>query len=253
MTRSSSPLTGPCSRGRRRTSGGVATARCTRPRSTAASWPGSPGACSPRPRRHRLRGRGGHVPGRRPGFRRRGVCVSSIREVMPIVALDGRPIGGGRPGKPAPGSRRLYGNRHVGEGQDAVRDPPRDLLGERRRVGKRVAGMPVLLLTTKGRKTGRPRTSPMTYFEEDGAIVLVASYGGRPHNPDWFENLIAAGEGTSPSAASADTCRRGGDGRGTRATLAPDHRDVRRLREVPGEDGPRDPARSLESSDGVKV
>jgi deazaflavin-dependent oxidoreductase (nitroreductase family) len=63
------------------------------------------------------------------------------------------------------------------------------------RVGKRIAGMPVLLLTTTGRTTGRQRTSPLTYFEEDGAIVLVASYGGRPHNPDWFENLIAAGEG----------------------------------------------------------
>jgi F420H(2)-dependent quinone reductase len=63
------------------------------------------------------------------------------------------------------------------------------------RVGRRIAGMPVLLLTTKGRTTGKRRTSPLTYFEEDGAIVLVASYGGRPHNPDWFENLIAAGEG----------------------------------------------------------
>jgi deazaflavin-dependent oxidoreductase (nitroreductase family) len=63
------------------------------------------------------------------------------------------------------------------------------------RVGRRLAGMPVLLLTTRGRTTGKPRTSPLTYFEEDGAIVLVASYGGRPHNPAWFENLMAAGEG----------------------------------------------------------
>ena len=63
------------------------------------------------------------------------------------------------------------------------------------RVGDRIAGMPVLLLTTRGRKTGKRRTSPLTYFEEDGAIVLVASYGGRSHNPDWFENLVAAGEG----------------------------------------------------------
>jgi deazaflavin-dependent oxidoreductase (nitroreductase family) len=51
--------------------------------------------------------------------------------------------------------------------------------------------MPVLLLTTVGRRTGKRRTSPLTYFEEDGAIVLVASYGGRPRNPDWFENLVA--------------------------------------------------------------
>ena len=63
------------------------------------------------------------------------------------------------------------------------------------RLGNRIAGMPVLLLTTVGRKTGKRRTSPLTYFEEDGAIVLVASYGGRPHNPAWFENLMAAGGG----------------------------------------------------------
>lgn len=63
------------------------------------------------------------------------------------------------------------------------------------RVGNRIAGMPVLLLTTKGRKTGKRRTAPLTYFEENGGIVLVASYGGRPHNPAWFENLVAAGEG----------------------------------------------------------
>jgi F420H(2)-dependent quinone reductase len=59
------------------------------------------------------------------------------------------------------------------------------------RVGNRIAGMPVLLLTTVGRRTGKRRTSPLTYFEEDGAIVLVASYGGRPYNPAWFENLTA--------------------------------------------------------------
>jgi deazaflavin-dependent oxidoreductase (nitroreductase family) len=63
------------------------------------------------------------------------------------------------------------------------------------RIGNRIAGMPVLKLTTVGRKSGKPRTSMLTYFEEDGAIVLVGSYGGRPHNPDWFENLMAAGEG----------------------------------------------------------
>lgn len=62
------------------------------------------------------------------------------------------------------------------------------------RVGNRIVGMPVLLLTTVGRKTGKQRTSPLTYFEDGGAIVLVGSYGGRPNNPDWFENLMAAGE-----------------------------------------------------------
>lgn len=63
------------------------------------------------------------------------------------------------------------------------------------RMGSRIAGMPVLLLTTVGRRTGRRRTVPLTYFDDDGAIVLVASYGGRPHHPAWFENLMAKGEG----------------------------------------------------------
>jgi deazaflavin-dependent oxidoreductase (nitroreductase family) len=62
------------------------------------------------------------------------------------------------------------------------------------RLGARIAGMPVLLLTTVGRKTGKRRTVPLTYFVEGDAIVLVASYGGRPRNPDWFENLMVAGE-----------------------------------------------------------
>ena len=59
------------------------------------------------------------------------------------------------------------------------------------RAGKRIAGMPVLLLTTVGRKTRKQRTVPLTYIEDGDAIVLVASYGGRPHNPAWFENLVA--------------------------------------------------------------
>ena len=63
--------------------------------------------------------------------------------------------------------------------------------GSRGKLGRRIAGMPVLLLTTVGRSSGRLRTVPLTYFEEGDAIVLVASYGGRPQNPAWFENLLA--------------------------------------------------------------
>jgi len=62
------------------------------------------------------------------------------------------------------------------------------------RLGRWVVGMPVLLLTTVGRTTGRRRTVPLTYLEEGDSIVLVASYGGRPRNPDWFENLLASPE-----------------------------------------------------------
>jgi len=58
-------------------------------------------------------------------------------------------------------------------------------------VAGRLAGMPVLLLTTRGRTTGRPRTVPLTYFVEGDGIVLVASYGGDDRHPGWYHNLCA--------------------------------------------------------------
>lgn len=58
--------------------------------------------------------------------------------------------------------------------------------------GGRLAGMPVLLLTTRGRTTGRRRTTPLTCFPRaDGSIVLVASYGGDARDPAWYRNLRA--------------------------------------------------------------
>lgn len=59
------------------------------------------------------------------------------------------------------------------------------------RLGRRMAGLPVLLLTTRGRRSRRPRTVPLTYFRDGEAIVLVASYGGRPRHPAWYVNLVA--------------------------------------------------------------
>jgi deazaflavin-dependent oxidoreductase (nitroreductase family) len=38
--------------------------------------------------------------------------------------------------------------------------------------------LPQLLLTTIGRKSGQPRTTLLTYFELDGNVVIIASYGG---------------------------------------------------------------------------
>lgn len=54
----------------------------------------------------------------------------------------------------------------------------------------RLLGMPVVKLTTTGRKSGRPRTTMLTSPAKDGEnLVLVASYGGSPKHPDWFLNL----------------------------------------------------------------
>jgi deazaflavin-dependent oxidoreductase (nitroreductase family) len=60
------------------------------------------------------------------------------------------------------------------------------------RLGGRIAGMPVLILTTTGHKSGQPRTTPLTYFELDGNVVLVASWGGDDRHPQWYRNLVAS-------------------------------------------------------------
>ena len=59
------------------------------------------------------------------------------------------------------------------------------------RLGKRVVGMPVLLLTTTGRRSGRPRTTPLSYLEDGNELVLAASNGGNPWFPAWWLNLQA--------------------------------------------------------------
>ena len=51
--------------------------------------------------------------------------------------------------------------------------------------------MPVLLLTTRGRTTGRRRTRPLTFFRDGDAIVVVASNGGADRPPGWSLNLRA--------------------------------------------------------------
>ena len=59
------------------------------------------------------------------------------------------------------------------------------------RWGGRVQGLPVLLLTTTGRRTGRTRTTPLGYFEDRGRYVIIASNAGRDRHPGWFHNLKA--------------------------------------------------------------
>ena len=58
------------------------------------------------------------------------------------------------------------------------------------RLGWTAANMPVLELTTIGRKSGKPRSVMLTSpHQEDGAIVIVASKGGADQHPNWFLNL----------------------------------------------------------------
>jgi deazaflavin-dependent oxidoreductase (nitroreductase family) len=54
---------------------------------------------------------------------------------------------------------------------------------------KFLRGAPILLLTTKGRKSGEPRTAPLLYLRDGDRIVIVASKGGFSHHPAWYLNL----------------------------------------------------------------
>jgi deazaflavin-dependent oxidoreductase (nitroreductase family) len=54
-----------------------------------------------------------------------------------------------------------------------------------------VAGMPVLLLTTTGRRSLEPRTTPLTFFREGDDLVVIGSNGGADRAPDWLLNLRA--------------------------------------------------------------
>ncbi|WP_261566258.1 nitroreductase family deazaflavin-dependent oxidoreductase [Frankia gtarii] len=62
----------------------------------------------------------------------------------------------------------------------------------RGRLGWRAGGMPVLELTTTGRRTGNPHTLMVTSpLREGSTIVLAASRAGDDHHPDWFLNVRA--------------------------------------------------------------
>ncbi|MEU8785083.1 nitroreductase family deazaflavin-dependent oxidoreductase [Streptomyces sp. NPDC048637] len=59
------------------------------------------------------------------------------------------------------------------------------------REGTTMRGMPVVILTTRGAKSGKIRKSPLMRVEHDGAYAVVASMGGAPRHPVWYHNLVA--------------------------------------------------------------
>ena len=59
------------------------------------------------------------------------------------------------------------------------------------RVGHRMIGVPTLLLRTKGRRSGLPRTAALFYARDGDCFVLVASNHGYDRPPGWFVNLEA--------------------------------------------------------------
>lgn len=59
------------------------------------------------------------------------------------------------------------------------------------RLGGSWEGRDLLLLTTTGRRSGRPHTKPMVYTRDGDRLLVYASKGGAPEHPDWYLNLAA--------------------------------------------------------------
>lgn len=59
------------------------------------------------------------------------------------------------------------------------------------REGNTLRGMPIILVTSVGAKTGKLRKTPLMRVEHEGEYAVVASRGGAPENPTWYHNLKA--------------------------------------------------------------
>jgi deazaflavin-dependent oxidoreductase (nitroreductase family) len=57
--------------------------------------------------------------------------------------------------------------------------------------GTTLRDMPVIVLTTRGAKSGKIRKSPLMRVEHGGSYAIVASKGGAPENPVWYYNVVA--------------------------------------------------------------
>ena len=62
--------------------------------------------------------------------------------------------------------------------------------------GGELGGLPVIILGTAGARSGQTRKTPIMRVENDGVYAAIASYAGRPTNPQWYSNLVAHPDAT---------------------------------------------------------
>jgi|SRR5580700_6503597 deazaflavin-dependent oxidoreductase (nitroreductase family) len=63
--------------------------------------------------------------------------------------------------------------------------------GNAGKLGGGFEGAPMLLLTTRGAKSGNVRTTPLAYLRQDDHVYIFGSFAGGPKNPAWYHNLKA--------------------------------------------------------------
>jgi deazaflavin-dependent oxidoreductase (nitroreductase family) len=83
---------------------------------------------------------------------------------------------------------------------NAMKDFNANLIEEYRANDGKVTGVfenaPLLLLTSKGAKSGKEHTTPIVYTTDGDRFVVIASMGGAPKNPAWYHNLVANPDAT---------------------------------------------------------
>jgi deazaflavin-dependent oxidoreductase (nitroreductase family) len=72
-----------------------------------------------------------------------------------------------------------------------VRDQVQEYEGSGGTSGTTMRGMPVIVVTTRGARSGKVRKVPLMRVEHHGEYAAVASMGGAPKNPVWYFNLVA--------------------------------------------------------------
>ncbi len=78
----------------------------------------------------------------------------------------------------------------------------------RGRLGSRLANQTILLLHSRGRRSGKQHVTPISYFQVDGFYFLVGSNWGKDQNAGWYYNLLAQPRTTIEVKGQQD-CRRG--------------------------------------------
>jgi deazaflavin-dependent oxidoreductase (nitroreductase family) len=73
--------------------------------------------------------------------------------------------------------------------------------------GGELGGLPVVILTTTGARSGNVRKNPVMRVERDGTYAAIASYAGNPNNPQWYYNLLAHPVATVQDGASVRRVR----------------------------------------------
>lgn len=81
--------------------------------------------------------------------------------------------------------------RYAPSPEQWVRDQVQEYESSGGTRGTMMRGMPVVVLTTRGAKSGLVRKTPLMRVEHDGAYAVVASKGGAPEHPVWYANLLA--------------------------------------------------------------